>query len=719
MKKVNPKHHKKSAIALAVLAACQAKSQIGLAQETNQDEAAASNIEEVVVLGEFQQSLVNRIPIGVNELPFTLNVIDRDFLDARNFTRPIEALTTLPNITRTEDRLGTGTANFLSRGFEAPILVDNRPQNGFRGAGARDDSFVERYEVLKGPASISLGPIGAGGIINTVTKLPEADQSFGIEVRGDQFGSIGGEFDVNLGETLGPVFLLRINGAYRDFQFDADQTERQTFAIRPVVTADFGFSTSLKASVAYTDKSLNPNTGFPLLSNGEIPAQINTSTFTGFDNGTGDVEDILFEAEANHQFLDNLKLTVRGSQQTTDFNYQNTSGLYNYNYADGVPGIGLNDPYVYSYAGGAETESESTFFDAQLAYQAGFWGQQQDFVVGVAFDDSSFDRLFSDFPGVGPISLDNLDEPRIGTTDFGEFSPFTIFDQELNSAYVESALRPNDWLTIISGVRFDDLDQVTENFRGPNVFESAFDDNEVTFRVGGSAAVSETVNLYASFAQAFVPQFGVRRTSGPVEAETSTGFEIGVKGSIAEGLFSFDAGLFQSTRQDVAVDDPSNNAAASEFFVITVGEVELEGLEFSGNLNPLPGLALTLNVGYTDIEITEAGDDEVTAEVFPEFTGSSYISYELQAGALEGLRFAGGLRYVGEREGPVVDFGSYTVADVSVSYPILENTHITLDVLNVADELYLENSASFAQNITGGSVLGPPMTAVLTLRTKF
>ena len=64
-------------------------------------------------------------------------------------------------------------------------------QNNFRGSGARDDSFVERYEVLKGPASISLGPIGAGGVINTVTKVPESEPFTALDLRGDHFGTAG------------------------------------------------------------------------------------------------------------------------------------------------------------------------------------------------------------------------------------------------------------------------------------------------------------------------------------------------------------------------------------------------------------------------------------------------------------------------------------------------------------------------------------------------
>lgn len=703
-------------IAVAVLATYQANAQD--AQETTpQKDANLQDIERVEVVGKFQQSLIDRIPIIPKELPFTLNTLDRRFIDQRNFARPIEALTTLPNITRTEDRLGTGTANFLSRGFEAPILVDNRVQNNFRGSGARDDAFVERYEVLKGPASISLGPIGAGGVINTVTKIPEQDYFAGGELRADHFGSLGGELDVNFGESLGSdKVLLRVSGAYRDFKFDASETRRENFAIRPVVTVDFSRDTTLRASVAYTENTTNPNFGFPLMSDGSLPDGIDTDTFTGFANGEANAEDVLTEAELKHQFLDNLKLTLRGSRQKTDFDYKNTAGLYNYNAADGSPGIGQNDPFVGSFTGGGATESEASFFDVQLAYDTTYNGQRQDIVVGVAYDDRSFERLFSAFTNVGPFRLDNLDEPRFGPEDIGPLSPFTLTDQTLQSVFAEAAFRPNAWLTILGGIRFDDLEQTTVNIRGPREITSVFDDSEMTFRLGATAAVNDDVNVYASFAQAFSPQFGVQRDSGAVGPELSDGFEIGLKGLLLDKTLSFETGFFHTIRKDVAVRDPNN--LPGEFFVISVGELTAQGFEFSGIYRPLDGLTITANLGLTDIEIQEGGQD-VTAAVFPERTGSLYVSYEFQSGALSGLRVGGGTRYVDERDGPVVTFESYRIADFNLAYPINDAWEIAFDILNITDERYLENVASFAQNITGGLVLGPPRTAVLTLRSTY
>lgn len=679
------------------------------AMAQDNDASDSEKLEEIVVTGrEFQQSLVDRIPISPEDLPFTLHTIDREFLDARNFTRPIEALTTLPNITRAEDRQGTGTTRFFSRGFDAPTLVDNRVQNDFRGAGARDDSFVERYEVLKGPVSIASGPVGGGGIINTVTKSPEMERTVGVKLRADQFGSVGGNFDVNVGELDGSdTVLFRVSGAYRDFQFDADEVRRKTTAIRPVATFNLGSASSIKVNVDYTKHEVTPNAGFPLLQNGEIPAEVDTGTFFGYADSEGEVEDLLTNVEANFDLLDNLKLTVRGSQQDTEFDYQNTTGLYNYSRDDSLD-------YMYGFPNTALTDSEATFADAQLAFSADFWGRDQDFVVGIAHSDTSFDRFFNTYSYDGPYSLADIEQPRFGGGGSGDPEPFTLFDQKLKSVLAETALRPTDSLTIVGGIRYDQLDQSTVNFRRGNALVSAFDDSETTVRLGASIEATESVNAYASYSQAFVPQFGLRRNDEPVAAETSEGFEVGAKSSTRDGSIAFQAALFRTLRKDVALLDPNN--APNEFFVINAGEVRVQGVELSSSFNPTDGVNLSLSLGYTDIE---AKDAEISAPVFPEVTGSFYGSYEIQSGSLNGLRIGGGLRHVGTRVGPSVDWDSYSIADLNFSYPINDQISLSFDILNLANERYVENTVFNPVNrLTGGAVMGPPRTAVLTFDWK-
>src|SRR3546814_9325839 len=80
-----------------------------------------------------------------------------------------------PDPTRT-DTLFPYTTLFRS---ESPTLL----RNGLRAttAGTVDLASVERVEVLKGPASILYGALEPGGIVNYVTKRPQAETSHVLE----------------------------------------------------------------------------------------------------------------------------------------------------------------------------------------------------------------------------------------------------------------------------------------------------------------------------------------------------------------------------------------------------------------------------------------------------------------------------------------------------------------------------------------------------------
>ncbi|MEM1191430.1 MAG: TonB-dependent siderophore receptor [Pseudomonadota bacterium] len=670
-------------------------------------------VEEVIVRGSrFQQSLIDRIPIDPQELPYTLNRLDREFLDQRNFSRPFEVLATLPNVVFGTDQIGTGSGRVFSRGFDADVLVDNRRQNGFRGAGRRDESFIESYEVLKGPASIALGPVGTGGIVNTVTRAPQEDRFYAFELRGDHFGTFESEFDLNFGDTLGADnMLFRVSGAYRKRQFDADEPFTETIAIRPVATFELGQATSAKVSFAYVEQDIRPNPGFPRNSDGSIPNVFDTDTFTGFQNVLNETDDLYFDGQIVHEFSDDWKLTVRGSHQETDVSIENDTGFVT------LTGLDPTVPVVFFISSGGLTEqtSEVTFVDTQLAYQAEAFGQTHDFVVGVSYDDVFFTRSTLPFEGIGgPLFPQDFDEPRFLSPSSGQFNLFDEQVLELYSAFAEAAVRPTDWLTLVAGVRHDDIE--IDSTRGG--FDSLLAEDETTFRVGASAEVAQGINVYASFAESFQPSTNRSQRDGslpdPIE---SIGYEVGAKGSWFDNRMRLEGAAFYTLRQNLVVTDPNNELG--EDFVVTIGEIRLQGLELSADLAPLEGLHWSVDIGFLDVDVLEAGQDEVTEPTIPEFTASSYLSYELQSTALAGLRLGGGFRFNDSLSGTTTKTDSYIIADLNLSYPVGEHVVMSFDVLNAFDERYLDQSAALGDTVRSFSTFGPPRTFVLTMRAKY
>ncbi|MEM6682160.1 MAG: TonB-dependent receptor [Pseudomonadota bacterium] len=674
-------------------------------QESGQS-TDAINAEEIVIVGKFQDSLIDRLPITVQELPFTLNTVSREDIDQRNFIRRIDILDTLPNVQIGADFGGLGNPQFSVRGFIAPVLVNNRVLNAFRGPGYRDDSFIERYEVLKGPASIALGPIAGGGVINTVTKQPGAENFTDLRFTTDQFGTINAEFDFNDAQLFGSENVgFRVSGAYRDFSFEFEDGFRQEFAIRPVVQVDLE-RTSARLSFAFKDTDASPNNEFFLNDDGSIPEQFDQSVFFGFRNGFNRAQDIFVEGQVVHDFLDNLKLTVRGSYQDSDNDYQDRTGVQFF--YGGPLRVSIED----------EIESTNLFLDAQLLYTTELGGLEQSIVVGVSYNEADIlqSPSFNDPVILFVPSLDDVATPAF--TNPGTFldtpSRIDTTDNRLASVYAEFAVRPIEKLSLIGGIRYDNVDQ---NFERLDVFTSETDRGDVTFRLGASYEITSNINAFVSFAEAFVPQVGVLADGGEVGPENSKNYEIGVKGTFLDGLLNFNLSAFSTTRFNVAVADP-NNTATTAFFVAPIGKQRNQGIELSTRLQTEFGLLVDLNYGYLDqklLENLEGGQPRFV----PDHQVSVFGSYEVQSGPLERLNIGGGFRYFSTRPvvGTDIEFPSVTVGDAVVSYPIVENTTLSLNVLNITDSLYLENgsggSLAFGQNF------GTPRTFVFSFRTRF
>lgn len=676
---------------------------------SNQGSETSEQSDPIVVTGRFQDSLIDRLPITIEELPFTLSTVTREEIDERGFIRPIDILSTKPNVQLRGDGSSIGQTRFFVRGFEAPQLINNVDVTRFaRDRTALDDVFVERYEVLKGPASIALGPVAGGGIINTITKEPRAQDFSALRLSADQFGSYIVEGDFNEGQLLGSDDVsARVNVAYRDISFDAEEISRQEFAIRGVVAADLSDKTSARASVAYREIEAPPNNFFPPFNDGSIPEEFDTDTFFAF-TGANQLVDMFFaDMQVTHDFLDNLQLTLRGSYQENSFVQNQRNGSYNYR----TNGISRDDPAVFGYSFFGENDDQTIFVDAQLLYTFDFNELEQSIVLGASYTENETEGRGSFAGIVGPFALDELNVPRFGFPDFVLTGPPTFRNEaDLPSVYAEFAFRPVEGLTIVGGLRFDELTTQQLN-------QDTLRTRDLNIRLGASYAITDNFNIFASYAESFLPQTGIRRDGNVVGPETAQNYEIGAKASFFEGLIDASVSAFSISRQNVAVRDPT--ALPGEVFFIAIGEQRNRGVEVSVNLDTDVGFNLEANYGYLSQEIISSLDDAVLPPV-PENNISILASYTVQEGPVAGFKVGGGLRYFGSlpsRAGGVF-FDGATVGDVFVSYPLTQDASIQLNVINVTDNLYLEQ-AGLTGILTGRAAFGAPRTFIASLRTRF
>lgn len=527
--------------------------------------------DEIVVTGRFQNSLVNRLPIEPEKLPFSLSVIDEAALEERGFFNPLDILETVPNVVRRQTQLLPTGGSYLIRGLYGTVLTNNRPENDSRGAGRRDMSQIERFEVVKGPASILLGPVIPGGVINQVTKSPQEHDFVDLTARGGSYGTYRLEADANVGALLGSDVLSgRITIAYEDQQSPQDPEETKTFSVRPVLEANFTDRTRAQASVSYTKRDSVPGSGFPVYVDGTVPDVFDAETYLGVPSDQAG-EDIYADGEVQHEFLDNLKLVVRGSYQDTDFDYQTSQGGYNY---AGGRGFGPGETEAYVYYSHGYRDTNVAYGDVQLVGGFDAFGQRQDWVIGSSAQWTKFASYWG-FGGVlGVVDFTNLDAAAFGVPDFDSIplSPYADREDELYSVYGETNIRPTDRLTIVAGARYDDYEatNVTTGEKTPT--------DDVTFRVGASYELAGGLNAYASYAESFIPQSGTTRNGDLIEPETAVNYEIGLKGGLFDDRVTLTAAAFALTRQNVATTDP-NNLPGDFPYVIATGEQEHKGFE--------------------------------------------------------------------------------------------------------------------------------------------
>lgn len=689
------------------------------AEPTQPEESMA--MDTIVVKGRFQNSLVNRLPIDPRELPFAIDLVGEAEIDKRGFFDPNDILRTVPNVAPIATSFSLNFNRFGIRGFEASVLTNNRPIS-FGFAGQRENSFIERLEVARGPSSILLGPVRPGGVINQVTKSPEQHDFVELTLRGGSFGTFRSEVDANTGAILGNEALRgRITVAYEDLGTPQDGVNQETFAVRPVVELDFTDRTRAQLSVGYVNRDGSSAQDFPVFRDtGEAPDVI-TPEFLFGPPGADEGEDLFIDGEVQHEFLDDLKLVLRGSYQDTETRSV-LIGLYAYEYIgdEFTPGISPDEPVLEYFSDPNGTDQQGIFGDAQLLGGFELFGQRQDWVLGGGYQRTERDFLFGEGAGV-LFALDAIEEAAPPTLDAGAgVEPFFSTTEDLYSVYAETNIRPTDRLTIAAGLRYD-------NVTNENNFDGAISFNDVTFRIGATYEITSALNGYSSYAQSFIPQEGTTRSGERLQPEGAENFELGLKGSVLNGRISGTAAVFHLTRDNVATEDPEN--MIGEVFSLPIGETRHVGVELNTNIEITQAFDLDLSYGYTDTEVRsvtgtidgfplEVGDPVPLA---PEHTFSVFGTYTVLGGLLDGLRFGAGVRGISERPAPAFDlvYDGYTVVDALISYPIRDNIQVQVNALNLLDNTYFDNTGFLEGSPGGGFRYGSPRGVFATLRARF
>ncbi|WP_375397802.1 TonB-dependent receptor [uncultured Sphingomonas sp.] len=198
------------------------------------------------------------------DTPRSIVVLPAEVIEQTGSNSLQDALRTVPGITfgAAEGGNPIGDRPFI-RGFDSQgsIYVD-----GVRSLGSqtREVFDTDQIQVVRGSDSTLGGRGSAGGTLNIVSKLPQAD-TFGrvsASYGNADYKRVTGDANAMLGDHIG----VRIAGVWHDQDVAGrDAIYSRRWGIAPSVTVGLGTSTRLTASYYYLESNELPDSGIPYL----------------------------------------------------------------------------------------------------------------------------------------------------------------------------------------------------------------------------------------------------------------------------------------------------------------------------------------------------------------------------------------------------------------------------------------------------------------------
>ncbi|GIL39088.1 TonB-dependent siderophore receptor [Roseiterribacter gracilis] len=657
---------------------------VALAQQAAAQQAGGE-LEQVVVTAPRYVATRNltgtKIDTPLVETPQSISVINRDQIDLLNWQ-------SLQQVVRyTAGAVGENYGPderydwITVRGFNPIQYVDGlqAPIGSVTNVGL-DLYGSDSIEILKGPASVLYGQTPPGGIINMTSRRPQ--RYFGGEA-GAQLGSFN-QKQIS-GDVFGPAndyLSFRLTGLLRDRHTQTEGVRSKRDFVAPAGTLNLGNATQITLLSYYQyDKIKGDGGGFlpaqgTLLFNpkGELPVGFNAGE-PGYNFYKRDQYGVGYDF--SHRFSD--ALTVR-----QNLKYFSSDASTRQIYGAGLQ-ADLRTLNRYSWAFDEKVMSFNV--DTRLEAHVQTGALSHAIVGGVDFRrvNNATDTGFA----FGP-TLDVF-KPIYGAAIAPvATSAYLRQIQKQTGVYVQDQIKLGGFI-VTAGVRQDWVD--TTDFGKPT------SNDKFTYRVALSYLFDNGFAPYVVHATSFQPTSGADFGGTPFKPTTGEQTEIGLKydpGEMAKGVKAFATiAAYQLRQTNVLTNDPN---PAHPFFSVQAGEVEVKGVEAELTGRFYETFTVNASYTYTDPTVTKSNGPDLGKRLpaVAKHKVSLFGDYTIQSGALAGLGFGIGGRYLTETFGDPANLwrtGNVLLFDGIVHYDF-DKWRLALNGNNLFDKTYVQRCSS-------------------------
>ena len=597
----------------------------------------------------------------LREIPQSITVVTADRITDQGALTVQESLRYVPGVFA--DAYGPDSRGDYPRirGQDPNIYLDGtRVVNTWSFNEWRPDPYtLERIEVLRGPASVLYGDTSTAGILNLVSKRPQAEAFNEIGVQFGSFNRKQVQMDSTGKLTKDGEWLYRFVGVLRDSGMQTDFVPDDRIVLAPSLTwrptnnTNWTVLGTSQKDTTGSSTAFLPHEGtlYPG-PNGLIPVRrfAGDPSFDKYQTETGAISS-LFE----HSFGDGLKIRQ-------NMRYTHAEGIYRTAYPDNYtnpadPFLDAGHRTVARWVSSRQTTKDAFTSDSNAELK---------FATGAITHKALFGV---DYRGLGEraSSGSHIDGGDLTPTPFDLYAP--VYNsvvpptmtaepdvrQSQLGLYAQDQMRLGPWLAVL-GIRQD--------FVSNNVQGSPAEDTTAT--TGRAALMYELpfgLTPYVTYAQSFTPIFGSACVGGICKAQQGEMVELGFKYNPMPGT-AINGAIFDTTEKNRLASSPD------PFFSVQTGQVRIRGAELEVISRVTPDLDLIGAYSYLNA-IVESGDNAgKRVETVPEHQASLWAKYRLTAIGLQGVTVGGGVRYIGESWDGIDTLRTpdYTLFDAMIRY---------------------------------------------------
>lgn len=656
-------------------------------------------------------SSATKTDTAVAETAQSVSVIAREELDARGVQNLNEAMRYVAGVTLESSGIDNRVDDFRIRGFDAGSWSNNVTIDGMRAPQGSQwnrtmvDSWnLERVEVLKGPSAVMYGQVAPGGMVNQVSKTPTPDPQQVLRLGIDGNGQYNTAFDVGAGSDDNR-HLLRLVGLYRDGQTQIDHTEQKHGFLAPSYTFQIAERTRLTLLGLY-QKDDGGSTYQFLPMDGTLVAtpygHMKNTTFIG-EPGWNTYDRTLWTAGYLFEHSFNGNWTLSQSARHTD-----VQSLFRTVVTNG--GLNADGRTQKRRATWGEGDSKGETVDTRITGKFITGAAEHTLLIGVDWQKADWTGARGAM--VNPHDID------IFNPVYSSYVPVTTsisYSGGINrqtGVYLQDQVALDQWRLTFGGrydwTRDDTWTRsytVATNRYGARIptrgEEEAFSGN-----LGVLYVADNGLTPYLSYAESFQPSgsnTNMSYTLSAFDPVTGKQWEAGIKYQPAsfDGLLTFSA--YDLRQQNILTNDPdlthnTCGTAGNSQCQVQDGEGRVRGVELEGRITPLEGFSVIGAASWMDSEVTKSNNGYIGKQLamVPDWTAALWADYTFQAGGLEGLSLAAGVRYNGESHGDSANLyliPGYTLWDAAIRYDVGQHgavgTQFALNVSNLADKRFV------------------------------